>query len=278
MRPAQIALKKRRRILNQKPASEKTDHRRTDPLVMVMASQLGGFILIFGGAMLIEAKTGMSLPLPGKIFAQGGVAALIGEMLGLDRWWFPLQIMLPPVALLGLRLPVPPWIFLVIFFILLLVFWNSRSEKVPLYLSNKKTWASLARLMPEKKAVEFIDLGCGLGGPVAWLAKQRKDSRFTGIESAPLPFAISWLRLKLSGTSNAHIILGDIWKCNLADYDMVYCFLSPSPMRRLYDKAKTEMRPGTIFISNSFEVPDADADELVEVDDRRTTRLHIWRM
>ncbi len=243
-----------------------------------MAAQLGSFILVFGGAMLVEAKTGQNLPLVGKVFAQGGLAALIGEMLGLDRWWLPLQILLPPVALLGLRLSIPPWIFLVVFFILLLVFWNSRSERVPLYLTNKKTSATLVRLMAEKKASEFIDLGCGLGGPVAYLAKQMKDNRFTGIESAPVPFVISWLRLKLSGSANARIVPGNIWKCNLADYDMVYCFLSPSPMARLYDKARAEMRPGTTFISNSFEVPEADPDEVVEVDDRRKTKLHIWRM
>ncbi|HAD86437.1 MAG TPA: methyltransferase type 12, partial [Rhodospirillaceae bacterium] len=61
-------------------------------------------------------------------------------------------------------------------------------------------------------------------------------------------------------------------------FDMVYCFLSPVPMERLYAKAKDEMQPGCLFVSNSFAVPGVEPDEVVTVDDRRRTRLLVYRL
>ena len=49
-------------------------------------------------------------------------------------------------------------------------------------------------------------------------------------------------------------------------------------MARLYAKAREEMKPGSLFISNSFAVPDVDPDEIVEVDDSRRTRLLVFRL
>ena len=48
-------------------------------------------------------------------------------------------------------------------------------------------------------------------------------------------------------------------------------------MPRLYEKVVAEMKPDTLFISNSFVVPDNSADEIAEVDDARETKLHLWR-
>jgi hypothetical protein len=63
----------------------------------------------------------------------------------------------------------------------------------------------------------------------------------------------------------------------LSRYDVAYAFLSPQPMPRLYEKVVAEMKPDTLFISNSFVVPDNPADEIAEVDDARETKLHLWR-
>jgi hypothetical protein len=44
-------------------------------------------------------------------------------------------------------------------------------------------------------------------------------------------------------------------------------------MPRLHTKAEREMRPGSIFISNSFWADDQPFDGIVEVNDSRSTRL-----
>lgn len=70
----------------------------------------------------------------------------------------------------------------------------------------------------------------------------------------------------------------DFWKEPLADYNVVYAFLSPAPMSDLWAKINREMRPGSLFISNSFQVPEQDASFVIEVADTRKTRLFCYRI
>ena len=110
------------------------------------------------------------------------------------------------------------------------------------------------------------------------LARQRPDGHFTGIESAPLPFALAWLRLRFAGLANVKLLFGDYRSHGLGEYDVVYTFLSPVPMPDLCDQAKQEMKSGSLLISNTFDVPGHPADETVEVADRRQTSLYLWRL
>lgn len=102
----------------------------------------------------------------------------------------------------------------------------------------------------------------------------RPDARFTGVENAPL----TWLagRLRTLRQPNCDWRWGDLWHIDLSQFHVVYAFLSPSPMAELWDKAVREMRPGAMFISNTFAVPGINADEIIEVDDARQTLLYCY--
>jgi len=41
-----------------------------------------------------------------------------------------------------------PWIFLLVFVALSLVYWNTVHNQVPLYLTTRATWVALAELLP----------------------------------------------------------------------------------------------------------------------------------
>ncbi len=192
--------------------------------------------------------------------------------------WFWPQLLAPPALGLSLLLPIRPWVYLLGFALLVLVYWNAIFERVPLYLTNRTTWRALDGLLKDRANLVFADLGSGLGGTVGHLAAARPDGQFIGIESAPIPFALSWLRLHFPAWPNVKIVFGSIWNYDLEPYDVVYCFLSPAPMQRLMAKARIEMKPGSLFISNSFDVPGDPPDQVVTVDDRRRTRLLIWRL
>lgn len=251
---------------------------RRAPLLRVLASQLAGAAIAFSAALLTARFTGIDVPLLGVLAGQGLFAAWIGRKLGLARWWIPAQIVLPPGAAWAAAFAVPGWVYLVAFLVLLAIYWNAVSGRVPLYLSNSRTWAAVEELLPDKPNPMAVDLGCGLGGTVFHLARARPEGRFVGIESAPLTFFVAWLRWKFGGPANAHLIYGDFWKHPLSGYDLVYAFLSPAPMARLIDKARAEMEPGAQLVSNSFTDPARPPDETRVLEDRRRTQLHIWRM
>jgi len=149
---------------------------------------------------------------------------------------------------------------------------------VPLYLTNARTWDALAGVLPDRQGLRIIDLGCGFGGTVAALARARPDARVDGVETAPLPYLVCRLRRFGRWPDNAAVRYQNLWSVNLAPYDVVYCFLSTEPMQRLFDKARQEMRPGSLFVSNSFTVPSRHHDFMIEVDDSRKTQVYIWRL
>jgi hypothetical protein len=240
--------------------------------LLAVASQLLALLVI-----MLAAEAMPSLP-AARLILQGAIASLIGRLLRLPYWWVPINLMLPLAVVYTAALALPPWLYLLAFVALLLLQWNSGAERVPLYLSNRPTREALAGLLPEGPGHHLVDIGSALGGTLLYLARRRPDMRFSGIESAPLPYAIAWLRLKWARQPNVRLIYGNFWKESLREYDLLYAFLSPIPMQALFDKAKQEMPAGSLFISNSFTVPDTPAGKAVSVSDRRHTRLYCWRL
>jgi hypothetical protein len=205
---------------------------------------------------------------------QGLCAAFVAYKLEMPRWWQPIHMVFPPLAVAALGLGLPPWVWLAGFVALLLVFWRTDLSRVPLYLTNTTTADALAALLPATPC-RVLDLGCGTGGVLMRLAALRPDCHFTGIEHAPLPWLWAWLRSR--GLDNVAVRYGDFWGEHLGPYGLVYAFLSPAPMPRLWQKAATESGTDAWLISNSFAVPEQTPSQVIEVTDRRRSRLLCYR-
>jgi hypothetical protein len=48
-------------------------------------------------------------------------------------------------------------------------------------------------------------------------------------------------------------------------------------MTQLWIKASGELRPSALLVSNSFPIPDLEPEQVVEVADRRSSRLLCYR-
>ena len=211
----------------------------------------------------------------------GMIAAGLSYIARLARWWLIIQCLFAPALAAALTLQIHPNFFLTAFLIMLLVFWNTFRTQVPLYLSSEKVWHALENYLPHPKpgrSFAFVDIGSGLGGVLTHLVQIRPDGVYSGVESAPLPFLCSWLRIRLGGYRQCRVQWGSLWNCDLSHYDVVFAYLSPAPMERLWCKARAEMRPGTVFISSTFAVPGQLPFEAVEIDDRHHSTLLVWRM
>lgn len=206
----------------------------------------------------------------------GMLALALSRAARLPVWWLWIQAGFVPGLALASRPQAPPWVWLAGFILLWLIFRSNPRERVPLYLSNRATWDAVAKLLPKRGPFSFVDLGCGLGGGLAGLARRYPEGRFRGVESAPLLYLWAWSRARR--WPNLRIRWGDLWAEDLSRHDVVYAFLSPEPMPELWSKARKEMRAGSLFISNGFEVPGFVPDRVITLNDARRTRLLVWRI
>jgi hypothetical protein len=247
------------------------------PSVTALLLQLFAFLLILS---ITHIANFTLYPL---IFAliSGLAAAVFSYFAGLARWWLAIQLLFAPALVVTLKLNIPSGIYLTAFLAMLLVYWSTFRSQVPLYLSSKKVWQTLEELLPPAeagKSFSFMDIGSGLGGVLTHLATVRPDGHFSGIENAPLPYILSSLRIKLGNYHNCTVHWSSLWACNLAPYDIVFAYLSPAPMEKLWNKARQEMHPGSLFISNSFAVRPHPPQYSITLDDMHHSTLHIWHM
>jgi hypothetical protein len=250
---------------------------RLPPAGIALLLQIAAFALVIFTNHFFVLK----LPLIILACCCGLMAAGLSYWVKLAKWWWIIQGLFVPALVATLALDIQPVFFLGAFFILVLVFWNTFNTQVPLYLSSDKVWQALERLLPPPNIdhrFTFMDIGSGLGGVLTHLTNNRPDGDFHGVESAPLPFLWSWLRIRLGGYQHCRVQWGDLWDCDLSRYDVVFAYLSPTPMERLWQKAKAEMKPGAVFISSTFSVPDQKPHQTVKVDDLHRSTLQIWRM
>jgi hypothetical protein len=245
---------------------------RLPPALKALLAQLLGL-----GVVIAVSSGTTALPIGGWsfVFTQGAAAALAAAALRSAPWWLSIHLVFAPALLAATRLQIAPAWYLAAFGGLVLVYWSSFRTQVPLFLSNRATAEALSALIPQAQGQRVADLGSGTGGLLLRLARSRPDCRFIGIEAAPLPFAIARLTKR---RANLELRWGDFWSGSLAEYDLVYAFLSPVPMARLWEKAHAEMRPGSLLVSNSFPVPDLAPTRIVDVADRRRTRLYCYRL
>ena len=212
----------------------------------------------------------------GWVALDAAIAALLAVLVRLPWWWLPAAIALPMAVAATAESAIPWWAWATALGALVLVYGGGIVTRVPLYLSNEPAVDALARLLPSTPGVTACDLGAGLGGPTIGLAHRRPDALITGVESSPLPWLIC--RIRAVRQRNAHMRFGNIFTEDLAAYDLVYVFLSPEPMPRLWAKARAEMRPGSLLVSNTFAVPDMVPGETIVLPGRADAKLFIYRM
>lgn len=210
------------------------------------------------------------------VIAQGFAAALCSRLLRQPTWWQPMHLLFAPALLGALALQLPSGIYLAAFVLLALVFWGTVQGDVPLFLSSPEVAQALAGLAERERAGLCADLGAGVGSLVLPLAQAQPLLAIEAWERAPLPWAVVAWRARR--TPNLAVRRESFWTCHLGRYDLVFAFLSPAVMPALGEKIRREMRPGSLFVSSSFALPDWPPDEELEVDDARGTRLYCYRI
>ncbi|QGZ38734.1 hypothetical protein IP92_00900 [Pseudoduganella flava] len=243
------------------------------PAVRALCAQ-GAALLPTAALAYVAEGFGAGLTLLHAAALQGLVAMLITWKLGLAPWWRIIQLLFPVALLAALGLGLPPLLFLAVFVVLLGWYWSTFRTQVPYFPSNPSVWRAVAALLPDRQGISAIDVGSGLGGLALYLARVRPDIKSAGIELAPLPYLYSRLRAKLT-KNGAIFIRGDYEEIDFGDYDVVFAYLSPAVMLALFDKARREMKVGSLLISYEFNIPGFKPDKTI-LTTEGAPPLYVW--
>ncbi len=246
------------------------------PTTVALRVQVAVLLLITLPLWWLISYTHITVPGFAMALCHGTVAAAVTAVrLPSAPWWTLLQAVFPMAVVIGITIPLSPSVWLGAFVVLWLVNRNTLHERIPLYCSGRLVPQALEGILP-CGSFRFVDLGCGLGGVLARLRQTYPQSHFEGVESAPLPWLIAWLRLLRY--RNCRVRWGNFWTISLAEYQVVYCFLSPEPMPRLWSKVCAELRPGACLISNTFAIPQAPPPDNILHPPGSSGPLYVWRM
>jgi len=243
------------------------------PAVQALLIQAAAFPLTLGVVYLC-ARAGLAVSYLHVALVQGAIALGLTWWRRLAIWWRAIGFGFPLALLAASTLAIPPAVFLALFLFLLLLYWSTYRTQVPYYPSGRRVWEAVAASLPRNRPLRVIDVGSGLGGFVLELQRKRPESRFEGIELAPLPWLYSYLRAKAAG-SRARFIRGDYDHLDFGDYDAVFAYLSPAVMTGLYLKAAREMKPGSTLFSYEFVIASQPPSRIVTLN-MDGPSLYLW--
>ncbi len=243
----------------------------TVPLFILKSS----IIQILAGAIVVIIWPWV--PYFSLVLIVASLSALVSsKILGLPTSWRLLNLLLPWAAAAILALDLPGIVYFAPLCLVAAVYAPALLTRVPYYPTHRAAYALILAELPTDRPFIFLDVGCGFGDLLLFLAERRPNGLFEGIELGPLPLYIARIRAALRKQKNLAVSCRDMWRADFSQFDYVYTFLSPAAMERIWQKVSREMRPGTTFITNSFPVPHP-ADEELPIHDDRNGALYIHR-
>jgi len=263
------------------PAYKTTVARKFIPATLAILLQFAAVLCVLALAYLLQwvavvyLQRAFSLPLLFFVLLQAAISAVFAVWARMASWWRWIHAGFPLAIWLMAQLQLPSECYLLGFLVSLALFWTTFRSQVPFFPSRPAVWQQVGQLLPASK-LRIVDIGSGLGDLSMHLSLLRSDCSIEGIEIAPLPWLLSYVRARLR-RSTAKFKFGDYHALDFGAYDVIFAYLSPAVMSDLRQKAQLEMRPGSMLISYEFDIPGVVATELVSTGFKRPP-LFVWRL
>ena len=127
-----------------------------------------------------------------------------------------------------------------------------------------------------KPGQQVIDLGAGDGRLLKEAVRACPGIHAIGIELVPTIWLLGWIKLRLSKSGRTVAWkMQNVMHTDMSKADVVFLYVLPRMMERLEEKFNSELRPGTVVISNTFTFPGKQAVE-EQVIQGKTVRRYVW--
>ncbi len=201
-------------------------------------------------------------------------ASLCAYLIHEEFWWVYIHLTFPLIAGLLMLLNIPSNVYLAAFMVSTGLFWTTFITRVPFYPSKPVIWNQVAAIVPNNKKIRMIDIGSGLGDLVFKVSELRPECEISGIEIAPIPWLISYLR-KFFNRSRATVRLGNYHHLDFSKYDVIFAYLSPAAMTALWTKAQAEMNEQSLLVSHAFEIANVQPSMTIQ-ESQSTSQTYVY--
>lgn len=206
---------------------------------------------------------------------QGLAAFVLAAAWHAPGWVRLLHLLFMPVVVAALSLGLPPWLYLLALVLTFALSRNALLEQVPFYRSSEEAAHRLAALLPE--GARLLEAGSADARLALLLHGLRPDVTVEACENAwAARLLAQWRWWRAGSPAGVRLSSQNFWAMSWQPYNAVYVFLSPAPMARVWQKFCSEAGPGSLLVSNSFEVPAVEPDARIALSGPLQKELLIW--
>jgi len=131
-------------------------------------------------------------------------------------------------------------------------------------------------LLDLKKGEKFFEIGCGDGRVSYAVARAFPKAEILGLEIAYPVFFIAYIRKIFWSASNYRVILGNAFKKDFWEYDVIYVYGMPDKMwAKIIPKFMNEAREGAKLYSYVFSIPKEYAKNIVSYWEEGEAKIHV---
>jgi hypothetical protein len=161
---------------------------------------------------------------------------------------------------------------------LLLLVYSSIVNGISPTPSSRKQIREIVRAVPEGFSGKMYELGSGWGTLAVSLAKAFPECRITGVENSVVPYLFSKLLLRILRIPHVNLRFANFVRIDINDADLIICYLYTGGMRKLKPKFESELKPGTIVISNTFSIPGWSPIEVHRANDLFHSPIYVYEV
>lgn len=144
--------------------------------------------------------------------------------------------------------------------------------------SSPTSRRKIQEILAEEGSSHVVDLGGGWGSLVFPISRAMPMARVVAYELSPVPWLVMKLRRNLFRRRNVKVRRRDFRTASLAGADAVVCYLYSELLDRVRPKLESELDPGTLVISNVFDIPGWEPEAVHKLYDSICPQVYVYRV